>query len=421
MARTEHATWPPRVVVALHEGLHGARSGSGFSNRAFVTALTRLLPPGRLAVITPEAAETTAAHDRQWTDEVQRTLRRADAEIITIPHVPAPDSTRGSTQLCGMAGEAAGRVAAGAGRCLVIGLDVPFLGLAPYAPPAAALLLVPRSTASLTHPGYAARIRWERDALRSATGRGGWVGAISDHMRGRLIAEYGVPRASLVNMPNGLVEGEMAKPAGVPALPFKARAGFLLALGRAVPGKGFEDLLEALRILAERGVRAPHLVLAAVSSDEGELSPYQQGLAARIHAYGLDATLVTRFSPAIRAWLHSPALRAVVVPSRAEAFGRIPLEAFAAGAGPVVATRAGGLAQTVVEGETGFTAAPRDPASLATALHRALTVLPRERERLRNAGAALVRSRHDYEAAIAAAIGRVAPWALAPVTEGRAR
>jgi glycosyltransferase involved in cell wall biosynthesis len=144
-------------------------------------------------------------------------------------------------------------------------------------------------------------------------------------------------------------------------------------------------------------------------------------LAARIHAYGLDATLVTRFSPAIRAWLHSPALRAVVVPSRAEAFGRIPLEAFAAGAGPVVATRAGGLAQTVVEGETGFTAAPRDPASLATALHRALTVLPRERERLRNAGAALVRSRHDYEAAIAAALGRVAPWALAPVTEGRAR
>ncbi len=206
------------------------------------------------------------------------------------------------------------------------------------------------------------RVRWERDALRAATVRGGRIGAISSHMRGHLVVSYAVPRGSIVSVPNGLIQEEMARPTSAPPLSFKARAGFLLAMGRAVPTKGFDDLLEALRILKERGVRAPHLVLAAVTSDERERpTSYQEDLAARIRAYGLDATLITRFTPAIRAWLHNPALRAVVVPSREEPFGRIPLEAFAAGAGPVVATTAGGLAQTVVEGETGFTAHPVTP------------------------------------------------------------
>ncbi|MEV6201999.1 glycosyltransferase family 4 protein [Streptomyces sp. NPDC051771] len=436
--RITHATRPaPRtaavpeavgrscVVVALHEGFYGAASGTGFSNRAFLTALARLLPPGHLSVITPYVSDTAGAHDRRWAGEVQQMLRKAKAEVITIPEVQAPpDSIHGSMQLCDLAGEAAVRIGDRASQCLLIGLDIPFLGLAPYTSPTTDLLLIPRSTTALTRPKDISRVRWERDALRAATVRGGRIGAISSHMRGHLVVSYAVPRGSIVSVPNGLIQEEMARPSSAPPLPFKARAGFLLAMGRAVPTKGFDDLLEALHILKERGIRAPHLLLAAVTSDEHERpTSYQEDLAARIRAYGLDATLITRFTPAIRAWLHNPALRAVVVPSREEPFGRIPLEAFAAGAGPVVATAAGGLAQTVVEGETGFTAAPRDARSLASALHRALTVLPRERDRLRSAGTALVRSRHDYEASIGSVIERIAPWALVPASsaEGRAR
>ncbi|MFC8005596.1 glycosyltransferase family 4 protein [Streptomyces olivaceus] len=435
--RIHHATSPPpptvvseavrrpRVIVALHEGFYGAASGTGFSNRSFLTALARILPPGRLSVITPHVPETAGAHDQRWAGEVQQMLRQAEADVITAPEVQAaPESIHGSVQLCDLAGEAAVGIAERASRCLLIGLDIPFLGLAPYTSPTMDLLLVPRSMTALTRPKDLSRVRWEREALRAATVRGGRIGAISSHMRGHLLVNYAAPRGSIVSIPNGLIQEEMARPAIVLPLPFKARAGFLLAMGRAVPTKGFDDLLEALLLLKQRGVRAPHLVLAAVTSDEHERpTSYQEDLAAHIHAYGLDATLITRFTPAIRAWLYNPALRAVIVPSREEPFGRIPLEAFAAGAGPVVATTAGGLAQTVVEGETGFTAAPRDAKSLASALHRALTVLPRERDRLRSAGAALVRSRHDYEASIASVIGRIAPWALEPASsaEGRSR
>ncbi|BFO14025.1 hypothetical protein SHKM778_04130 [Streptomyces sp. KM77-8] len=435
--RIHHATPPPpptavpeavrlpRVIVALHEGFYGAASGTGFSNRAFVTALARMLPAGRLSVITPGVSEAARAHDRRWAGEVQQMLRQAAAEVITIPAVHAPpDSVRGSVQLCDLAGEAAMRIAARAGRCLLVGLDIPFLGLAPYVSPNMDLLLVPRSTTVLTRPKDVSRVRWERDALRAATLRGGHIGAISSHMRGHLIATYSVSRTSMVSIPNGLIQEEMAQPSTAPPLPFKARAGFLFAMGRAVPTKGFEDLLEALRILKERGVQVPHLILAAVTSKENERrSSYQEDLATRISAYGLDATLLTRFTPAIRAWLHNPALRAVIVPSREEPFGRIPWRRSRPEPAQWWRPRPADSLRTVVEGETGFTAAPQDAKSLASALHRALTVLPRERDRLRSAGAALVRSRHDYEASIASAIERIAPWALEPASsaEGRSR
>ncbi|TXS17242.1 MULTISPECIES: glycosyltransferase family 4 protein [unclassified Streptomyces] len=429
--RIDHATPPsptvapaagrqPRVVVAVHEGVYGAASGTGFSNRAFLTALARILPTGRLSVITPHVPETSGTHDRRWTREVQQMLKKAQAQVITIPAVPAPPgSVHGAMQLCDLAGEAALRVAHRTSRCLLVGLDAPLLGLAPYTSPTMDLLLVPRSAAALTRPGDRPRIRWEREALRAAIARGGRIGAISAHMREHLVASCGVPRASIVNIPNGLIREELTRPTVVRPLPLQARGGFLLAMGRAVPTKGFEDLLEALHVLKERGVRIPHLLLAAVTSEGHErLTSHQKDLAAGIRAYGLDATLITRFTPSVRSWLHSPALRAVVIPSREEPFGRIPLEAFAAGAGPVVATSAGGLAQTVIEGVTGFTSAPRDPKSLASALHRALTVLPRERERLQIGGTALVRSRHDYEASIGSVIGRIAPWVLAPSSSG---
>ncbi|MBB1253464.1 glycosyltransferase family 4 protein [Streptomyces sp. OF3] len=415
----------PRVVVALHEGFSGAGSGSGFSNRAFLTALANLLPTDRLTMITPFVPETAGVHSRQWTSEVQQMLRRVQAEVITLPEaLAAPVSLHSSVRLCEQAAEAAVHVADRASRCLLIGLDTPLLGLGRSTALGMDLLLVPRSTTALMRPTDISRARWERDAMRAATARGGWIGAISPHMEDHLATSYAVPRASLVSIPNGLVKDEMARSASVLPLPFEARGGFLLGLGRAVPTKGFEDLLEALRILKERRFDVPHLLLAAVTSEQQERpTRYQEDLAARIRAHSLDATLITRFTPAIRSWLHSPALRAVVVPSREEPFGRIPLEAFAAGAGPVVATSAGGLAQTVIEGTTGFSAAPGDARSLASALHRALTMQPRERERLRSAGASLVRSRHDYEANVGAAIERIAPWALAPsrAAEGRAR
>ena len=113
-----------------------------------------------------------------------------------------------------------------------------------------------------------------------------------------------------------------------------------------------------------------------------------------------------------RSLLAHPALAAVIVPSRAEPFGRIPLEAYAADASPVIATTAGGLAEIVTESRTGYTAAPADPRSLARAISRALAASPAQRRRLLDAGRQLTRDRFDYQANVTAFLNAVAPWAV---------
>src|SRR5204863_7220540 len=57
----------------------------------------------------------------------------------------------------------------------------------------------------------------------------------------------------------------------------------------------------------------------------------------------------------------------LVVPSRQEPFGTVLAEAMAAGT-PVVATRVGGLAEVVADGETGLLVEPGRPDELAAAV-----------------------------------------------------
>jgi glycosyltransferase involved in cell wall biosynthesis len=63
----------------------------------------------------------------------------------------------------------------------------------------------------------------------------------------------------------------------------------------------------------------------------------------------------------------------VACPSRMEAFGRVSIEAQAMGR-PVVVHRVGGLPETLLEGRTGWSVPPGDPAAFATALAGALAV-----------------------------------------------
>ena len=150
--------------------------------------------------------------------------------------------------------------------------------------------------------------------------------------------------------------------------------------------------------------------LGAVT-DGPPLTSYQRHLTHRIEAENLAVTLRTTFSPRLRGLLGHPALAAVIVPSRAEPFGRIPLEAYQAGASPVVATTAGGLAEIVTEAITGYTARPCHPASLAAAITRALATSPAQRQEMLAHGRALIAARYDYRANTAAFLAAVAPWA----------
>ncbi|MFJ6755823.1 glycosyltransferase family 4 protein [Streptomyces sp. NPDC091273] len=407
--RNELSSEPGYVVVLLHEGFYGAVSGSGFSNRAFLTALAQDLPYGLLVVVPVALPASHPGHDPQWEADVERMLAKAGAKVLPLHGEAMLTSPVGCEVLSAMAVRRAAPYLHG--RSLLVGCDVPFLAVGAYAPKGADVLLVPRSAAAMVCPEDSRQIAWERRGLTATVAGGGLVAAISDHMRDHLTGTYGLPDDVVLDLPNGLLPADQAVVHGpVPPLPAGATNGFILAMGRAEESKGFADVLHAVGILGNQGVDVPHLVLVAAST--GEMNAHQQQLCSLIDQLGIEATLLTRFDLRVRGWLGDPGLRAVVVPSRAEPFGRIPLEAFAAGAGPVVATSAGGLAQTVIDGVTGYSAEPGSPQGLAGALHRALEASAADRARLAEAGARLLAERHDYAVSVRSVLEQCAPWAL---------
>jgi len=157
-----------------------------------------------------------------------------------------------------------------------------------------------------------------------------------------------------------------------------AEAPMVLLAGRLSPFKGQEDLIEAARhILKERP--DTHFVLAGSDTDEGifthgsQVTSFQVFLEQLIARYeiGHRVSLVGRYSNVVDDYPNLQAMLAAAtvstMPSWGESFGLAALEAMAMGK-PVVATRAGGAPEFIVDGETGLLVPPRDPQSLARAL-----------------------------------------------------
>lgn len=411
----------PALVVAVHDGFYGYGTGAGRSNRAFLQILCELLDPSvRLIVMPVGLVSSSDEYDSAWHRETLALLETVNGSVIPLDNGTTGQTRFGSLDNFRRASASAAAEISGVLSqtvpALVIAFDAPFYGIAPAlsAQHTARLVNVARATAALHATADQERIEWERGGLRGTLRGGGRIAATSRYMRQHLEDAYDIPQSAIADLINGLTPGEncstvAGNDTGIP--PPTVCQPFMLSYGRAEPYKGFDDLISALSILKREGVQVPHLVLGAVS--EGSmLTSYQQQLAERIALEELDVTLHTTFTPALRGLLADPRVAVVIVPSRTEPFGRIPLEAFMAGASPVVATAAGGLAEIVSEGSTGYTAQPGNPDALARAILRALATAPEQRRLLLAAGQAITRARYDYRANVAAFLADAAPWAI---------
>ncbi|KAA6432090.1 glycosyltransferase [Agrococcus sediminis] len=141
----------------------------------------------------------------------------------------------------------------------------------------------------------------------------------------------------------------------------RADDGLVVCVGRVQAAKG-QDL--AVRML-------PHLP-GAVLVLAGDATPGSERYLESLHDLARELGVAYRVRhigslerPALAQLLD--AADVVVVPSRTESFGLVPLEAAASGT-PVVAARVGGLMESVIDGETGVLVDGRDPAEWAEAV-----------------------------------------------------
>ena len=133
--------------------------------------------------------------------------------------------------------------------------------------------------------------------------------------------------------------------------------GYVLAVGRLVPEKGFDVLIDAVGSLNE-DIRPKVVVVGN--------GPERQALVEKAAQAAVDLHLPGAVSPSeLGNWYRNA--RIVVVPSLREGFGLVAAEAAAAGRA-VVASAVGGIPEVVVDGSSGLLVEPGQVEDLAAAL-----------------------------------------------------
>jgi glycosyltransferase involved in cell wall biosynthesis len=213
----------------------------------------------------------------------------------------------------------------------------------------------------------------------------------------RSLAQLGIAQGKIVTL-YPVVRGEFLqafpdRETARTLLGLPAEASIIAVIGRLVPRKGQDIVLQAARTLRERGDQI-HIVIAGSTPDD---VPPSEGILYmdRLVQLAADSVLsghVTFLSHQDDVRLVLAASDILAVPSYAEPFGIVILEAFAASV-PVIAAAAGGAAEIIEDGVTGVLVPPGDAAAIAQAARRLLTC-PEERARL--AARAALELRADF-------------------------
>jgi L-malate glycosyltransferase len=190
--------------------------------------------------------------------------------------------------------------------------------------------------------------------------------AVSEAVHDGLLAS-GMPARRLVTVPNGIRPPLQQQPAQQlqRQLRLPAHTGPVIgSVGRLCRTKGLDCLLWAAFLLRGRWPGLQVVLIGGAARDDGFATSLRRlagdlQLAVHFCGYRDDAASLIG------------ALDVLAVPSRAEPFGLVTLEALARRV-PVVATRSGGSREIVRDGREGLLVPPGDPEALAAALHRLL-------------------------------------------------
>lgn len=200
--------------------------------------------------------------------------------------------------------------------------------------------------------------------------------AATEAERSQLEMLYGLSHTKTTIIPPGVnihhfypIPQDEAKAAiGIPE-----RDRMALFVGRIEPLKGVDTLIRAMANVKQncKTFRCPHYLVIIGGDPEGEdedLSDEMNRLQSLCQDLGLDEIVVFlgKRGQDTLPYYYSAA-EVVVMPSHYESFGMVALEAMACGK-PVIASRVGGLAFLVKEGETGYFVPSQDPEALAEKL-----------------------------------------------------
>lgn len=216
----------------------------------------------------------------------------------------------------------------------------------------------------------------------------------TDGMRSWLI-ENGFPQDRVARIPNFVPadSAQLGNAISRKTLGIAADALLIVALGRFLEKKGFQDLIAAFQSLPECLAQRPiHLMLLGDGPMMGALSRQAMATQTRIHFTGwVDYPLATLSVADV-----------FVCPSRIEPMGNVLLEAWSRGL-PVLSTQTAGGRELIKDGETGLLCPVADPESMRKHLVR-LLLEPQLRQDLGQRGLRHLNARYSEQKTLRALV-----------------
>jgi glycosyltransferase involved in cell wall biosynthesis len=183
-----------------------------------------------------------------------------------------------------------------------------------------------------------------------------------------LLVARGVRRERIQIVPNAMAAASSVAQADIAALrdrlALPPAARVILSVGRLSPEKGHADLLAALRLLLRDH---PQLAIRLILVGDGTERPSLERSAA---APDLTSSVIFAGHCA-NVWPYYSLADVFALPSHSEGSPNALLEAMAAGV-PIVASKVGGVPETVEDDLSALLVPPSDPVAMASALARVL-------------------------------------------------
>ena len=258
--------------------------------------------------------------------------------------------------------------------------------------PALVALIMHRLTGiPFSFTGQGSDIHVDRTMLKTKLAAAEFMFTVSSYNKDVIVKECGQPMRDKVHILYGGIDTERFKPSGHEDVdgPFQ-----ILCVSRFEPVKGFAQLVEACRLLHERGVDFEcHLVGDGELRTQIEEQIVQSGLSGKVISHGArtQAEVIDRLA-------HSSVLALATIFSpdgKREGIPNVLKEAMSCGL-PVVASNVSGIPELVEHEKSGLLVPPNEPAAIADALER-LKADPALRRRLGQAGRAKVLSQFDLQ------------------------
>ena len=168
------------------------------------------------------------------------------------------------------------------------------------------------------------------------------------------------------------------------ALSLPPMAPTLLFVGRLQPSKGIDTLLQAAADIRRDYPEVCVLVVGGLDNQDAHETAELNRLQTLGNSLGLSNVRYIKARPQEKLAQYYAAADVFVMPSHYESFGMVVLEAMACGT-PVVASEVGGLASTVIHGDSGLLVPPGDWRAFAQAISR-LLASPRLQSAMHRAG-----------------------------------